>query len=144
MHCNILVRRGRGMTEVKIFAIFSHFLGEFTANFKDTYSLYSLAYSPMCEGSIKVMLLSHIGEYASEYVSLKFAVNSSNSLHSQLSLKFRRPFLNWPLFVSRWRMTCELSTLTSTRRVLQILSECQMFSFVSTFASIFAYVWEQH
>ena len=37
------------MTKVKIFAIYSQFLGEFTANFKDTYSLYSLAYSPMCE-----------------------------------------------------------------------------------------------
>ena len=40
------------MNEVKIFAIYSQFLGEFTANFKDTYSLYSLAYSPMCESSI--------------------------------------------------------------------------------------------
>ena len=48
------------MTEVKISAIYSQFLGEFTANFKDYYSLYSLAYSPMCESSI--MLLSHIGE----------------------------------------------------------------------------------
>ena len=28
---------------------------------------------------------------------------------SQLSLKFRRRFLNWPKFVSRWRMTCERS-----------------------------------
>ena len=27
--------------------------------------------------------------------------------HSQHSLKFRRRFLNWPIFVSRWRMTCE-------------------------------------
>ena len=27
-------------------------LGEFTANFKDTYSLYSPAYSLMCESSI--------------------------------------------------------------------------------------------
>ena len=42
------IRRGRGMTEVKIFAIYSQFLGEFTANFKD---LYSLAYSPMYESS---------------------------------------------------------------------------------------------
>ena len=42
------------MTEVKIFAIYSQFLGEFTANFKDTYLLYSLAYSPMCESSISV------------------------------------------------------------------------------------------
>ena len=40
------------MNEVKIFAIYSQFLGDFTANFKDTYSLYSLAYSPMCESSI--------------------------------------------------------------------------------------------
>ena len=37
------------MTEVKIFAIYSQFLGEFTANFKDTYSL---GYLPMCESSI--------------------------------------------------------------------------------------------
>ena len=29
--------------------------------------------------------------------------------HSQHSLKFRRRFLNWPLFVRRWRMTCERS-----------------------------------
>ena len=27
--------------------------------------------------------------------------------HSQHSLKFRRRFLNWQIFVSRWRMTCE-------------------------------------
>ena len=27
--------------------------------------------------------------------------------HSQHSLKFRRRFLNWSIFVSRWRMTCE-------------------------------------
>ena len=36
------------MTEVKIIAIYSQFLGEFIANFKDSYSLYSLVYSPMC------------------------------------------------------------------------------------------------
>ena len=41
------------MTEMKIFAIYSQFLGEFTVNFKDTYSLYSPAYSPMCESSIR-------------------------------------------------------------------------------------------
>ena len=41
------------MTEVKIFAIYSQFLGEFTANFKDPYYLNSLAYSPMCESSIR-------------------------------------------------------------------------------------------
>ena len=29
--------------------------------------------------------------------------------YSQHSLKFRRRFLNWPIFVSRWRMTCERS-----------------------------------
>ena len=29
--------------------------------------------------------------------------------HSQHSLKFRRRFLNWPIFVSGWRMTCERS-----------------------------------
>ena len=40
------------MTEVKIFAFYSQFLGEFTANFKDTYSLYLLAYQLMCESSI--------------------------------------------------------------------------------------------
>ena len=37
------------MTEVKIIAIYSQFLGDFTANFKD---LYSLVYSPMSERSI--------------------------------------------------------------------------------------------
>ena len=37
------------MTDVKIFAIYSQFLGEVTASFKDSYSLCSLAYSPMCE-----------------------------------------------------------------------------------------------
>ena len=37
------------MTEVKIFAVYSQFLGEVTANFKDSYSQ---AYSPMCESSI--------------------------------------------------------------------------------------------
>ena len=42
------------MTEVKLFAIYSQFLGEFTANFKDSYSLYSLAYSPMRGSSITV------------------------------------------------------------------------------------------
>ena len=40
------------MTEVKIFSIYSQFLDEFAANFNDTYSLYLLAYSPMCESSI--------------------------------------------------------------------------------------------
>ena len=40
------------MTEVKIFAMYSQLLCEFTANFEDIYSLYSLAYSPMCESSI--------------------------------------------------------------------------------------------
>ena len=40
------------MTEVKIFAIHSQFLGEFTANFKDSYSQ---AYSPMCESSITAL-----------------------------------------------------------------------------------------
>ena len=34
------------MTEVKILSIYSHFLGEFTVNFNDSYS-------PMCESSIK-------------------------------------------------------------------------------------------
>ena len=34
------------MTEIQISAIYSQFLGEFTANFKDSYLL---AYSPMCE-----------------------------------------------------------------------------------------------
>ena len=29
--------------------------------------------------------------------------------YSQHSLKFRRRFLNWPIFVSRWKMTCERS-----------------------------------
>ena len=29
--------------------------------------------------------------------------------YSQHSLKFRRLLLNWPIFVSRWRMTCERS-----------------------------------
>ena len=29
--------------------------------------------------------------------------------HSQHSLKFRRRFLNWSIFLSRWRMTCERS-----------------------------------
>ena len=37
------------MTEVKIFAVYSQFLGEVTANFKDSYSQ---AYSPMCVSSI--------------------------------------------------------------------------------------------
>ena len=38
------------MTEVKIFAIYSQFLGECTANFKDSNSL---VYQPMCESSIR-------------------------------------------------------------------------------------------
>ena len=42
------------MTEVKIFAIYSQFLSEFTANYKDSYSLYSLAYSQICESSMNV------------------------------------------------------------------------------------------
>ena len=33
------------MTDVKIFAIYSQFFGEFTPNFKDSYSQ---AYSPIC------------------------------------------------------------------------------------------------
>ena len=41
------------MTKVKIMDNYSQFLGEFTANFKDSYSLYSLAYSPICESNIK-------------------------------------------------------------------------------------------
>ena len=43
------------MTEVKIIVIYSQFWGEFNANLIDSYSLYSLAYSPMCENSISVM-----------------------------------------------------------------------------------------
>ena len=39
------------MTEVKIFAIYSQFLGEFTATLKDSYSQ---AYSPMCESSLRL------------------------------------------------------------------------------------------
>ena len=42
------------MTEVKIFAIYSHFLGEFHANFKDSYSL---PYSPMCESSMVMLAI---------------------------------------------------------------------------------------
>ena len=46
------------MTEVKIFAIYSQFLGEFTATLKDSYSQ---AYSPMCESSFR---LKHVkGSY---------------------------------------------------------------------------------
>ena len=42
------------MTEVKIFAFYSQFFGRIYCEFlaKDTYSLYSLAYSLMCESSI--------------------------------------------------------------------------------------------
>ena len=63
--------------------------------------------------------------------------------HSQHSLKFRKRFLNWPIFISRWRMTCERCEFV-TNAYKYSASECQIFSFVSTFASIFAYVWEQH
>ena len=44
-----------------------------------------------------------------------------------------------------WRSEAEHATSrsrTNTRRVLRILSEFQIFSFINTFASIFAYVWE--
>ena len=57
---NIFVRRGRGMTEVTIFAIYSQFLGKcpmFTGNFKDSYSL---VYSPMCESSIMWLILLYV------------------------------------------------------------------------------------
>ena len=77
------------MTEVKIFAIYSQFLGEFTTNYKDTYSLYSLAYSPMCESSI------------------------------------RKRFLNWSIFVSRWRKTCERSEF--------VTNSCKYSAFVANF-----------
>ena len=44
------------MTEVKFFAIYSQFFGEFTANFKDSYWL---AYSPFCESSKGLYLFCH-------------------------------------------------------------------------------------
>ena len=34
--------------------------------------------------------------------------------YSQHSLKFRRRFLNWPIFVSGWRMTCERSEFVTS------------------------------
>ncbi|KAG1669657.1 hypothetical protein GQR58_017295 [Nymphon striatum] len=40
---NIFVRRGRGVTEMKIFTIQSQFLGEFYANFKYSYSQHSIS-----------------------------------------------------------------------------------------------------
>ena len=41
---------------------------------------------------------------------LRMLTNSDGEWqYSQHSLKFRRRFLNWPIFVSRWRMTCERS-----------------------------------
>ena len=68
--------------------------------------------------------------------------------HSQHSLKFRRRFLNWPIFVSRWRMTCERSEfVTNAYKYSAIVANFERMSnlFIrSTFASIFAYVWEQH
>ena len=42
------------MTEIQICAIYSQFLGEFTANFKDSYLL---AYSPMCESITSYLVL---------------------------------------------------------------------------------------
>ena len=43
----------KGMNEVKIFVIYSEFLGKFTVNFRDSFSLHSLAYPPMCESSMR-------------------------------------------------------------------------------------------
>ena len=34
--------------------------------------------------------------------------------NDSISLKFRRRFLNWPIFVSRWRMTCERSEFVTS------------------------------
>ena len=34
--------------------------------------------------------------------------------HSQHTLKFRRRFLNWPIFVSSWRMTCKRSEIVTS------------------------------
>ena len=45
------------MTEVKIFAIYLQFLGEFTANLKNSYSQ---AYSPICESSITNTTITHL------------------------------------------------------------------------------------
>ena len=57
------------MTEVKIYLftiinlkiiysnIYSEFSGEFIANFKDSYSIYSLEYSLMCESSIMLLYI---------------------------------------------------------------------------------------
>ena len=59
--CDV-IRVCRGMTEVKIFTMYSQFLGEFNANFKDSYSLYLLAYSPMCV-SRKILILGLAAEF---------------------------------------------------------------------------------
>ena len=56
------------MTEVKIFEIYSQFLGEFTAYFKDSYSL---AYSPMCQSSIRENLFYNIRRQILTFGDLK-------------------------------------------------------------------------
>ena len=64
---------------------------------------------------------------------------------SQHSLKFRKRFLNWPIFVRRWRMTCERSEfVTNAYEDTANVAKFERLPFVSTFASIFATVWDQH
>ena len=63
--------------------------------------------------------------------------------HSQHWLKFRRRFLNLPIFVNRWRMTCERSEfVTNAYKYSASVANFGRMSnifIVSTFASIFAY-----
>ena len=40
--------------------------------------------------------------------------NGGEWQHSQHSLKFKRRFLNWSIFVNRWRMTCERSEFVTS------------------------------
>ena len=43
------------------------------------------------------------------YQRYQWLTNAYEWPSSQHSLKFRKRFLNWPIFVRRWRMTCERS-----------------------------------
>ena len=62
------------MTEVKIFSIYSQFLGEFTANFKDTYSLYLVVINLMNYGEVITLTHSMHAYAAFDYVNTTSAL----------------------------------------------------------------------
>ena len=55
---------------MKIFAIYSQFLSEFTPNFKDADLLNSLPYSPMCDGSIIRLCFFYINNIIFVHVTI--------------------------------------------------------------------------